>query len=258
MELQRSSPTPFEIYPAIDLRQGMVVRLRTGDPGQQTTYPLTPEQAARRWCEQGTRWLHVVNLDGALGESALASQKAAGQIAAVAAEYGVRVQFGGGVRSLAAVEAALNAGIARVVLGTALIEQPELLPLAFDRWGSERIAAGVDARHGVVQVQGWVADGGVSALALAQKLAGQGLRWMVYTDISRDGTGQGANLAGTVELARQSGLQVIASGGFDRLEEIVEARSLGLAGVILGRSLYEGRILLQPALELANGGENAG
>lgn len=258
MELQRFPIVPFEVYPAIDLRQGRVVRLRTGDPDQQTTYALTPEQAARRWCEQGARWLHVVNLDGAFGEPASASQQAVRQIAATTAGYGAKVQFGGGVRSLAVVEAVLNAGVARVVLGTVLIEQPELLPLALARWGIERIAAGVDACQGMVKVRGWGTDGGVSALKLAQKLTAQGLRWMIYTDIGRDGTGQGADLAGTVELSRQSGLQVIASGGFNRLEEVAAARSAGLAGVILGRSLYEGRIQLDEALAFTDGGKNVG
>ncbi|MCC6146960.1 MAG: 1-(5-phosphoribosyl)-5-[(5-phosphoribosylamino)methylideneamino] imidazole-4-carboxamide isomerase [Anaerolineaceae bacterium] len=250
--------TTFEIYPAIDLRQGQVVRLRTGDPSQQTTYPLFPEEAARRWCEQGAVWLHVVNLDGAFSEASHANHEATARIVTTAARYGARVQFGGGLRSQEALEAAFDLGVTRVILGTVLVEQPSLLREGLRRWGGEQIVAGIDARKGIVQVRGWAEGGGVGALALAQELAEQGLRWIIYTDISRDGTGYGANLVETAALAQQSGLQVIASGGFDRLEEVTEARTLGLAGVILGRALYEEHILLQDALEIAKGEENAG
>ncbi|MCC7187085.1 MAG: 1-(5-phosphoribosyl)-5-[(5-phosphoribosylamino)methylideneamino] imidazole-4-carboxamide isomerase [Acidobacteria bacterium] len=258
MENKPSSSTLFEIYPAIDLRQGQVVRLRTGDPGQQTTYPLSSEEAAQRWCEQGAAWLHVVNLDGAFGEAGRANHEAIARIVTAASQYGAQVQLGGGLRSLEALQAVFDLGAARAILGTALVEQPTLLQESLRRWGSERIVAGIDARDGVVQVRGWATGGGVGARALAQQMAEQGLRWMIYTDISRDGTGQGANLAETAALAQQSGLQVIASGGFDRLEEVAEARNLGLAGVILGRALYEEHILLRAALELTKGEGNVG
>jgi phosphoribosylformimino-5-aminoimidazole carboxamide ribotide isomerase len=249
---------PFEIYPAIDLRGGQVVRLRTGDPAQQTIYSISPEQAAQEWCSQGAKWLHVVNLDGAFGEASQTNWQAAEIIMATARAYGVKVQFGGGIRSLEALAKAFEMGADRVVLGTVLVENPELLPLAIARWGNERIAAGVDARSGVVQVRGWLKGAGVDATDLAQKLVQQDLIWMVYTDISRDGTGQGANLVETAALAQRSGLRVIASGGFDRPDEVAQAKALGLAGVILGRALYEGKIELRSVLELVIGGENAG
>lgn len=247
----------FELYPAIDLRRGQVVRLRKGDPDRQTTYTLSPAQAAQRWLAQGARWLHVVNLDGAFGESGAANSRALTEILAVAQEAGAQVQFGGGVRSMETVEAVLEAGVSRVVLGTVLVEQKGLFGQAVERWGPERLAAGVDARRGVVQVRGWAVGSGIKALELAGRLAQEGARWLVYTDIARDGTGAGANLAETAALANECGLQVIASGGFDRLEEITTAKKLGLAGAILGRALYEERLNLAEIFKVIRGEKNA-
>lgn len=256
---QRADDTlSFEVYPAIDLRGGQVVRLRTGDPSQQTTYPIPPEQAAREWCAQGARWLHVVNLDGAFGEAGQANRRAVERIIAAAGEHGAGVQYGGGIRSLEALEEIFGLGAGRAVLGTVLVEKPELLPLAIERWGSERIAAGLDARHGVVQVRGWMKSADIDAAQLAERLAQQGLTRIIYTDIGRDGTGQGANLVETAALAQRSSLRVIASGGFDHPEEVARAKSLGLTGVILGRALYEGKMDLRGVLELVGGGKNAG
>jgi len=251
-------PKMFDVYPAIDLRNGQVVRLRTGDPGQQTTYSVAPADAAREWCGAGARWLHVVNLDGAFGESGRANWQAVQEMITIAQEWDARVQFGGGLRSLEALNQAFDLGAARVVLGTALIESPDLFAQAVNRYGGERIVAGVDARSGAVQVRGWQQDGGIRAVDLAKRIAGSGVKWMVYTDISRDGTGRGANLAETAALAKATGLQVIASGGFDRADEVLQARKLGLAGVILGRALYEHTIDLRQVIELVNGGEHAG
>lgn len=249
---------PFEIYPAIDLRAGRVVRLRTGDPKQQTTYSISPGHVARDWFTEGAKWLHVVNLDGAFGSASQANLAAAEKIVKVAQEFGAQVQYGGGIRTLEAMENAFSMGVTRVVLGTVLVETPEILKVALDRWRSEQIVAGIDVRDGMVQVRGWQKDGGIKAIELAQRIADQGLTWMVYTDIARDGTGNGANLVETAAVAQASGLQVIASGGFDRPLEILQAKSMGLAGVILGRSLYEGKIQLGNVLEIIRGGEDAG
>jgi phosphoribosylformimino-5-aminoimidazole carboxamide ribotide isomerase len=236
------SSSTFIIYPAIDLRAGQVVRLKEGDPNRQTTYTSDPAAAARRWIENGAPWLHVVNLDGAFGESGSANMEALENILEEARLAQVPVQFGGGLRSLTAIQAALDLGVTRVVLGTLIVEQPDILTTALERWGAERIAASLDARDGRVQVRGWQNDTPLLAVDLARHLREFGLRWLVFTDIARDGLQTGLNLPATIALAKESGLQVIASGGVSTLEDVRQAKAAGLAGAIVGRALYEGAI----------------
>jgi phosphoribosylformimino-5-aminoimidazole carboxamide ribotide isomerase len=236
-------PKPaFTVFPAIDLRGGLVVRLKEGDPNRQTNYSPDPAAAARHWISAGARWLHVVNLDGAFGESASANLAALAAILLVTVPAGIPVQFGGGLRSLEIIQAALELGVTRVVLGTIVVEQPPVLKEALARWGSERIAASLDAREGMVQVRGWQSATPLLATDLALSLKQAGLRWLVFTDIARDGLQTGLNLPATVELSRQSGLNVIASGGVSRLEDVHQAKAAGLSGAIVGRALYESTI----------------
>jgi phosphoribosylformimino-5-aminoimidazole carboxamide ribotide isomerase len=238
-----NNPTnEFIIFPAIDLRGGQVVRLKEGDPNRQTHYSPDPALVARRWISAGAAWLHVVNLDGAFDQPDLANRRALEAILAAAAGSGVKVQFGGGLRSIEAVDAALEAGVERVMLGTLAVEQPEVLERTLQRWGSNRAGASLDARAGLVQVRGWLNATSVSANALAQSLAERGLRWLVFTDIARDGLQTGLNLPATIHLARTSSLNVIASGGVSTMTDVESARAAGLAGVIVGRALYEGAI----------------
>jgi phosphoribosylformimino-5-aminoimidazole carboxamide ribotide isomerase len=232
----------FTIFPAIDLRQGQVVRLRMGKLSQQTTYSDDPSQTALRWLSAGTRWLHVVNLDGAFGESDSANQKALEKILKVAQEYEAGVQFGGGLRLLTAIERALDLGVSRIVLGTVVVEQPDILLVALQRWGPERIAAGLDARDGFVCVRGWRESTPLRAVELAKKLKAAGVRWLIYTDIARDGLESGINLEQTTAVAQSSQLQVIASGGASSLEDVGQVRKAGLAGLIVGQALYSGAI----------------
>lgn len=231
----------FMIYPAIDLRQGQVVRLQEGDPLRQTQYGTDPAGVAQRWLAAGAQWLHVVNLDGAFGEAGSENLQALQAILKVAQEKGARVQFGGGLRSLDAIQTAIESGVTRVVLGTAVVEQPELLRAALQRWGSDRVAAGLDARSGLVQVRGWQAGTPIPAIDLAQNLDEQGLRWLIFTDIARDGLQTGLNLEATVALAQKTRLQVIASGGVSGWDDIQAVKQASLAGVIVGRALYEGK-----------------
>jgi phosphoribosylformimino-5-aminoimidazole carboxamide ribotide isomerase len=236
-----TQPT-FTVFPAIDLRGGQVVRLKEGDPSRQTSYSADPAGTARRWIAAGARWLHVVNLDGAFGESSRANQAALASILAAAGPAGVSVQFGGGLRSLEAIQTALDLGVTRAVLGTIIVEQPEVLAQALRRWGSPRIAAGLDARDGLVQVRGWQSATPLQAVDLACSLQLGGLGWLIFTDIARDGLQTGLNLLATTRLAQASGLNVIASGGVSRLEDVRQAKEAELAGVIVGRALYEGAI----------------
>ncbi len=236
------TPGSFTVFPAIDLRGGQVVRLKEGDPHRQTSYPADPPTAARHWIAAGARWLHVVNLDGAFGESGSANREALSAILSEAVPAGIPVQFGGGLRSLEAIRAVLDLGVTRAVLGTVAVEQPRVLEEALARWGSQRIAASLDAREGRAQVRGWQSATPLLAADLARTLKQSGLHWLVFTDIARDGLQTGLNLPATVELARQSGLSVIASGGVSRLEDVKQAKALGLSGAIVGRALYESSI----------------
>ncbi|HEX9012235.1 MAG TPA: 1-(5-phosphoribosyl)-5-[(5-phosphoribosylamino)methylideneamino]imidazole-4-carboxamide isomerase [Anaerolineaceae bacterium] len=232
----------FTIFPAVDLRGGRVVRLQMGDPARQTVYSSDPEEAARRWIASGARWLHVVNLDGAFGEKDQENQAALVEILRAAAETGVNIQFGGGLRSLEAVERTLALGVERAVLGTAAVENPALLREALQRWGPGRVAASLDARGGIARVRGWQAGSERAALDLAGEFQAAGLQWLVYTDIDRDGLASGVNLEETTALASHTGLRVIASGGVRDLEDIRRVRASGLSGVIVGQALYAGKI----------------
>ena len=238
----------FIIFPAIDLRGGKVVRLKQGDPTRQTTYDNNPAAVARRWLDAGARWLHVVNLDGAFGEGDSANQEALDAILSEAGDQ-AQIQFGGGLRTQAAIESALDLGVRRVVLGTAAVENPSLVKRAINRFGPQRIVAGIDARQGRVRIRGWGDDSGVDTLTLGTRLFQQGVRTVIFTDIARDGVGQGINVQATVNLAKSTGLAVIASGGVATLEDILRVRQAGLAGVIVGRALYEGQIDLEEALQ---------
>jgi len=232
------------IYPAIDLRGGKVVRLKEGDPARMTAYSDDPAETARKWLGMNAAWLHVVNLDGAFGESDDANRSALEAIL----KLGAQVQFGGGMRSLDTIENAIQLGVSRVVLGTVAIEQPKVVIAALKKFGPEKIAVGIDARDGLVHVRGWKSDSGILAKDLALQMRTFGLRTVIFTDIRRDGLGSGLNIPSTRELADVSGLDVIASGGVNTIEDVIEAKEAGLAGCIIGRALYEGTIKLNDAL----------
>ncbi|MCI0552050.1 MAG: 1-(5-phosphoribosyl)-5-[(5-phosphoribosylamino)methylideneamino]imidazole-4-carboxamide isomerase [Anaerolineae bacterium] len=238
----------FVVYPAIDLRAGKVVRLKEGDPARMTEYSDDPAELARRWLSAGASWLHVVNLDGAFGESDHANRLALKSILHAAREFNARVQFGGGMRSLDAIEDVLKLGVSRAVLGTIAMEGPNVVSDALQKFGSERVAVGIDARDGLVRVRGWKDNTGISAIDLALQMRTLDLRTVIFTDISRDGLGSGLNIPATRQLADVSGLDVIASGGVHTLKDVIAARDANLSGVIIGRALYEGRIDLEEAL----------
>ena len=245
----------FTIYPAIDLRNGRVVRLKFGDPNQQTTFSDDPVAIAQQWIAAGATWLHVVNLDGAFAEAGTANWQILPQLAQAGRAQGVRVQFGGGVRSLADVARVLAAGVTRVILGTVAIEQPEMVAEAIAQFGVDRIVVGIDARDGIVKTRGWVQDTAVSPIELGAQMKDIGVQTVIYTDISRDGVLTGVNVAKTAELAQATGLQVIASGGVASLQDIEQTLAVaeqGVVGVITGRALYDGRLDLREALEVVN------
>jgi phosphoribosylformimino-5-aminoimidazole carboxamide ribotide isomerase len=239
----------FTIYPAIDLRGGKVVRLKEGDPARMTAYSDNPADMAKHWFEMGSKWLHVVNLDGAFGEGDQINQKALDAILKTAKDLDVNVQFGGGLRSLKDMTHALSLGVSRVVLGTIAVEQPGIVTSAVKEFGAEKVAVGIDARNGLVRIRGWQSDGGITAEDLALQMKILGLNTVIFTDVSRDGMGQGLNITATRSLAYVSGMDVIASGGVQTLDDVKAARDANLSGVIVGRALYEGTINLKDALE---------
>lgn len=240
----------FTIYPAIDLRGGTVVRLKEGDPDRMTAYSDHPKEAARRWLGMGATWLHVVNLDGAFGESDNKNHAALEIILDVAKTFNAQVQFGGGMRSLDSIEAALELGVSRAILGTIAIEQPAIVAEAIQKFGAEKIAVGIDARDGLVRTRGWKDNSGIAATDLALQMKAVGLQTIIFTDVSRDGMGHGLNIEATRALAEVSGLDVIASGGVHTIEDVTAARAANLAGAIIGRALYEGTINLVESLKV--------
>ena len=236
----------WTLYPAIDLWHGQVVRLAQGDPERQTAYHHDPLQVALRWEACGARWVHVINLDGALDEEGEENLAALCRIAGSS----LQVQFGGGLRDLASLQQAIDAGANRLIIGTAAVERPELVAQAIETWGSERVAVAIDARQGFVRTHGWQQEGELGALELAQRCAGLGVQWLIHTEISRDGMGTGVDVATARRIATATGLKVIASGGVGGLEDVRRTWEEGLAGVIVGRALYDGRVSLKGALDI--------
>jgi phosphoribosylformimino-5-aminoimidazole carboxamide ribotide isomerase len=234
----------FTVLPAIDLRAGKVVRLAQGDPSRQTTYGDDPRQQAEQFKAEGTEWLHVINLSGAFNEDAQANLKALESILAV----GLKVEFGGGIRDKETVRIPLEMGVERVFLGTAAIQNPALVDWAIERYGSSRIAADIGVRDGQVMVKGWQEATLLTMFEAGKCFRAQGLEWCVLTDVRRDGVGTGVSVVPAVELQTATGLKVVASGGVSSLDDVRKAREAGLAGVIIGRALYEGGLSLRAAI----------
>jgi phosphoribosylformimino-5-aminoimidazole carboxamide ribotide isomerase len=246
-----SSPSPFALYPAIDLRRGRCVRLEKGEASRETVYGDDPLAVARSFVEAGAEWVHVVDLDAAFGTG---SNRAL--IRELVAATPLRVQTGGGLRSDADLAEVLGTGAARAVIGTAAIEDPELVRRAVERWGAERIAVGLDARGRRPAARGWTEESGTDLFDLAASLVGLGARTIIHTDIERDGMLSGPNLELSAALAEASGAEVIVSGGMSGMADVeasAEASSAGrgIAGAIIGKALYEGRIDLAEAVRRA-------
>lgn len=243
------------IIPAIDLREGLCVRLTQGRKEDVKVYAADPAELAHDYQDSGAQWLHIVDLDGAFSDPNSRNRQVLGEIIS---RIEIPVQFGGGLRSLADIEQVIELGVARVVLGTLAVESPEVLAEALGLFGAERVAVGIDARNGRVLTRGWNTDGELSALELAQRVAGLGVERIVYTDIARDGMLTGINIEQTCTIARESGLKVTASGGIASLADLAKLRtacsverpaSKGCVdSVIIGKALYEGRFTLEDAL----------
>ncbi|HVM82373.1 MAG TPA: 1-(5-phosphoribosyl)-5-[(5-phosphoribosylamino)methylideneamino]imidazole-4-carboxamide isomerase [Candidatus Binatia bacterium] len=240
------------LFPAIDLKNGQCVRLRQGDMGQVTLFNADPADQAGKFAAAGAEWLHLVDLDGAFAGKPVN----AAAVTAIMKAVKIPCQLGGGIRDIARIEDWLLKGISRVILGTAALKKPELVKGAA-RMFPKRIAVGVDAKHGRVAVEGWAETSDVTALDLARRFEDAGVAAIIYTDIDRDGLLQGVNAEATAELAAKLTIPVIASGGvagpedLDRLKAALprsQASGGGIAGVIAGRALYDGRLDLKSAI----------
>ena len=235
------------LFPAIDLKDGQCVRLRQGEMAEATVFNTDPVAQALTFEEAGFEWLHVVDLNGAFAGKPVNADA----VEAILEAVHIPVQLGGGIRDLKTVEAWLAKGIARVIIGTAAVRDPELVKGAAKKFPG-RVAVGLDARDGKVAVEGWAETSEVTALEIAQRFEDAGVAAIVFTDIARDGLLKGLNLDATIELAERISIPVIASGGFASIEDVkamLAPRAKKLAGAIAGRALYDGR--LDPAAALA-------
>ncbi len=224
------------IIPAIDLKHGRCVRLFQGQMDQETVYFEDPLKAARHWMDEGATIIHIVDLDGAVEGRPVHTR----QVEAICRETSLKVEFGGGLRSLETVEAAFELGVARVVIGTAAYNDAGFLRLLCEKFPG-RIVVGIDARKGKVAVKGWKETTGMDAVDLAKRCEEDGASRIIYTDISRDGTGGGVNIHETLKIARAVTIPVLASGGVVSLEDLRMLAPLqdeGVEGVVVGRALY--------------------
>jgi phosphoribosylformimino-5-aminoimidazole carboxamide ribotide isomerase len=241
----------FTIFPAIDLRNGRIVRLEQGDPEKETVFGNNPVKMAKKWLAAGAKWLHVVNLDGAFDEAGTANWEALPKIA----KLDGKLQFGGGIRNLDDIARALDCGVNRVILSTTAIEKPSIISKAVQKFGSDQIIVGIDARNGRVKTRGWLRDTAVNPIDLGKEMKARGIQTIIYTDIGRDGVLSGVNVQATVQLSQVTGLEVIASGGVASLEDIRRSYAQlehGLVGVITGRAIYDGRLDLEEALQITS------
>jgi len=237
----------MKIIPAIDIKGGKVVRLEQGKFDRETVYPSSPLEVAKKWASFGAGLIHIVDLDGAL-EGRL---KNLAVVKEIAEKVSVKIELGGGIRDEAAIKEALDAGVDKVVIGTKALDKKFLKTIAAKFPG--KIVVGIDARDGFVATKGWMFKTKTSAIELAKEIERAGIKTVNYTDIARDGMMTGPNISGIKELLGATKLEVIASGGVSTIDDIRRLKELesdGLAGVIIGKALYEGRIDLKEAIDI--------
>ncbi|MEC8697951.1 MAG: 1-(5-phosphoribosyl)-5-[(5-phosphoribosylamino)methylideneamino]imidazole-4-carboxamide isomerase [Pseudomonadota bacterium] len=234
------------LYPAIDLKDGQCVRLRLGDMDQSTVFNDDPAAQAHDFVAAGCEWLHLVDLNGAFEGKPVNALA----VEAILGATDIPVQLGGGIRDMATIDAWLERGIRRVILGTVAVKDPDLVRAACDKWPG-RVAVGIDAKGGKVAIEGWAEVSELKAEALAAEFEGAGVSAIIHTDIDRDGVLAGPNIEATARLAASTAIPVIASGGVSSLDDLLAIQANGtIEGAISGRALYDGRINLEEALLL--------
>ena len=232
------------VFPAIDIRDGKCVRLIQGRIDQQTVYFQDPVEVAKLWQGQGATWLHVIDLDGAFGQS----KKNRKVIADIVGQCNIPIQVGGGVRSLEDAKELLNIGVDRFIVGTVAIKNPQLLSDLLLLY-NEKVVVSLDCLNGFVQIEGWTDGSSIDAFEFAQTLKQKGVETIVYTDISKDGMLEGPNFE-QLSRIQESGLNVIASGGISTLDDVIKVKEMGIYGAIIGKALYENRIDLKELMEV--------
>lgn len=238
------------IFPAIDIKEGKVVRLLQGNFNEVTEYSGSPVAMAKLWQNKGARWLHVIDLDGAQA----GTMQNTYQIIEIAQSVGIPVQVGGGIRTRGDIEKLIKGGVARVILGTKVIEDRAFLQEIIAQW-HDKIAVSLDCSNGIVVQRGWTATSELKAIDFAKELEALGLSCLIYTDIARDGMMTGPNIEGLLELAEMTKIPIIASGGIATIEDIKKILTIedkGIFGIITGRAIYEGKLDLKKALELCS------
>lgn len=236
----------MQIWPAIDLRGGKCVRLRQGDYQRETTYGDDPAEMARRWVDQGAECLHLVDLDGAR-DGSNANLPA---VETILAAVSVPCELGGGIRDEATIERLLGIGLARLVVGTRALKEPDWFRAMCRKYPSQ-LALGIDAKNGLVATDGWLQTSTTPAIDLARQFSAEPLAAIIYTDIAKDGMLQGPNLDAMAEMNAAAGIDVIASGGVTSAADVRRLAEIGMAGCIIGRALYEGNLSLRDALAAA-------
>lgn len=236
------------LFPAIDILDGNCVRLLHGDFNKVTVYG-EPLQMAKKWQSQGAGYLHIVDLNGALN----GTQGNLEVIKSIISAVNIPVQVGGGIRTLADIKARLDCDITRVILGTVCCKDPSIVKAAIELYGNEKIVCGIDACNGFVQVDGWVKESSITPIELGLKMKSIGVKYVVFTDISRDGALSGVNVDACSELENETGLKVIASGGVSCLDDLVKLKSKNMYGAILGKALYANKFSVSDAVKMNKG-----
>lgn len=232
------------LLPAIDMKDGCAVRLKKGDFNQLTVYSEDPSEFAVKFRDAGAGFIHLVDLDGALKGHSV-NEKA---IKKIAASVDTPCELGGGIRSIEAIDYVLGLGVYRVILGTSAVKDPDFVSEAVDKFGSERIVVGIDAKDGRVATHGWETLSDYTAVDLADDMKKRGVKTIIYTDISRDGMLTGPNISATKKLSDVTGLDVIASGGVSCMEDLEELSDAGIHGAIIGKAYYEGKVDINEAV----------
>ncbi|MCI8804979.1 MAG: 1-(5-phosphoribosyl)-5-[(5-phosphoribosylamino)methylideneamino]imidazole-4-carboxamide isomerase [Clostridiales bacterium] len=240
----------MRIYPAIDIKDGKAVRLVQGKFDEVTVFNDNPAEAAKAWAEAGANYIHIVDLDGArYGKSFIIDI-----LKEISSKYNIPVQTGGGVRTIEDIRERIESGAARVIIGTAAVENPQLVREAIKLYG-DKIAVGVDAKNGMVAIKGWEEVSDVSAVDLCLEMKKLGVKTIIYTDISKDGMMCGPNIEATKELIEKTGMEIIASGGVSKIDDLENVFKINAQGVIIGKALYNGAINLSDAIDKFEKGE---
>ena len=233
----------MKLYPAIDIKNGQCVRLRQGVFDDTTVYANEPYQVAKEFEADGAKFLHIVDLDGALRGTG-ANDEA---LKKIVEHVSIPVEIGGGIRTMHDIEHRLSLGVTRVILGTKAVESPDFVKEAVDRFGADKIVVGIDAKDGMVAIKGWETISNVDAVSLALSMKDLGVKTIIYTDISKDGMLCGPNFVQTARMVEITGMDIVASGGVSCMNDLIQLEKIGVEGAILGKAIYEKRVDLKEA-----------